>query len=907
MHQPRDDATAYDIQIDAAEISEGDASAEPFITFPDQNLLFTADFKRSGADLLLVAQGGKTAIIYDYFESDRRASLTTLGGADLTGGTGEALAGPERPGEYAQTTVADVAKEPIGRVEKVSGSASVLRGGVLVTLRLGDFVTKGDVVQTGSGSSLTIRFNDGTVFGPSSNARIVLNEMIYSAGGHENSAFFTLVQGLIGFVAGQIAKTGDLKVETPVATMAIRGTAVQTEISAVSGTTKFSLLAEPNGAVGSFHLLEKRNLSQVITSVSDPGVTTIVASAGPSDVRVTQISKTPGDIRNEAEFFQDIFQVFSLQPRQRRGSSDFDGIQPLPINTEQFSDDPDPPLNAVTSFFPQFADVRASIPLLPDTSPVTIRGATTEDGAFARLNAVSESPGPATGVAASVVDVPASLPPGVVYVGSARTFTLDPSHPAYQHLAEGEIATVTVHYDLLQAGVRTPASVTWTITGQNDVPIARDDHFDDIDESGRCALAARANDSDIDSDSLQIIRWSQPIEGSIRLNSSGSLIFDPGDDFVALSTGETATVSFTYTISDQNGGTDTATGTVQVRGSGVFSSPRIDAEVRDVLTNNDQPVSLTINAPSRTTTATADVTLEIGLGPVPQPQMNILYVVDISGSTTDRFAGTSVGDLNRDGSANTILDAEIVSLIRLTERIRNLGFSPEDVTVTIVPFNGSANPADETNESQNGTNTASVTFSLGGSADQSISSYLQSLKAGGSTNFKDALGATKEKLQILDQGGEENIVYFLSDGRGTGSFEDELASLEADHQAKITAIGIGDNADLPLLDLIDNTGRAERVTSAEQLDASLLGFPRPDGQVVAVDVFVNGRRIPGVEPDDLVKTSGGWALDLSIADLARRVGDRNDVSASITFASGETLATDLVITGSLPRSTDFIL
>jgi hypothetical protein len=104
VHQPRDDARAYDIQIDAAEISEGDAGAEPFITFPDQDLLFTADFKRSGADLLLVAQGGKTAIIYDYFESDRRASLTTLGGADLTGGTVEALAGPERPGEYAQTT-----------------------------------------------------------------------------------------------------------------------------------------------------------------------------------------------------------------------------------------------------------------------------------------------------------------------------------------------------------------------------------------------------------------------------------------------------------------------------------------------------------------------------------------------------------------------------------------------------------------------------------------------------------------------------------------------------------------------------------------------------------------------------------------------------------------------------------
>ena len=99
-------------------------------------------------------------------------------------------------------------------------------------------------------------------------------------------------------------------------------------------------------------------------------------------------------------------------------------------------------------------------------------------------------------------------------------------------------------------------------------------------------------------------------------------------------------------------------------------------------------------------------------------------------------------------------------------------------------------------------------------------------------------------------------MYFLSDGRGTGSFGDELTMLEADHQGKITAVGIGDDADLPLLELIDNTGSADRVTSAEQLDASLLGFPRPRGQVLAVDVFVNGRRIPGVERDDLITTPG---------------------------------------------------
>ena len=63
MHQSSDGAIVYDIQIDAAEMSEGDAEGNPSIIFPDKDFLFTADFKRSGADLLL-AEGDRTAIIY---------------------------------------------------------------------------------------------------------------------------------------------------------------------------------------------------------------------------------------------------------------------------------------------------------------------------------------------------------------------------------------------------------------------------------------------------------------------------------------------------------------------------------------------------------------------------------------------------------------------------------------------------------------------------------------------------------------------------------------------------------------------------------------------------------------------------------------------------------------------------
>jgi hypothetical protein len=52
-----------------------------------------------------------------------------------------------------------------------------------------------------------------------------------------------LTKGTFTFVAGKIAKTGDMKVDTPVATMGIRGTTPRVEISD-DGTVKFSTLIE---------------------------------------------------------------------------------------------------------------------------------------------------------------------------------------------------------------------------------------------------------------------------------------------------------------------------------------------------------------------------------------------------------------------------------------------------------------------------------------------------------------------------------------------------------------------------------------------------------------------------------------------------------------------------------------
>ncbi len=243
----------------------------------------------------------------------------------------------------------------------------------------------------------------------------------------------------------------------------------------------------------------------------------------------------------------------------------------------------------------------------------------------------------------------------------------------------------------------------------------------------------------------------------------------------------------------------------------------------------------------------------------------------------------------------------------MTERVRALGLSPADVTVTIIPFNEHAKPADPVEVGQTDASTAAVTFSLGASGDETITNFLTTLRAGGGTSFEEALQASIERLQVLDQGGEQNLIYFLSDGNGTGSFADELETLTSVHQARITAIGIGEDANLGLLHTIDNTGGAERVTSSDQLNASLVPPPLQSGDIVEVDVFVNGIELPGIGREDLIRVPDGYALNLGVEELSRQIGSSNTVSASIVFASGETLTTELPIAGVLPLSTDLVL
>ena len=145
------------------------------------------------------------------------------------------------------------ASEPIGKVVTATGAVTIEHADAMVVqanvagqagqTKVGDLVYRGDVVQTGADGRVGINFADGTSFNISSNARMALNEFVYDPNGKSNSTMFNLTKGTFTFVAGKIAKTGDMKIDTPVATMGVRGTTPHVEISD-DGTVKFSTLVE---------------------------------------------------------------------------------------------------------------------------------------------------------------------------------------------------------------------------------------------------------------------------------------------------------------------------------------------------------------------------------------------------------------------------------------------------------------------------------------------------------------------------------------------------------------------------------------------------------------------------------------------------------------------------------------
>jgi hypothetical protein len=149
--------------------------------------------------------------------------------------------------------------EPVGNVATLTGTASVTRNNQsAVPLKLKDDIYLNDVLQTSVTSTLGVTFNDETTFNLTASASITVDNYIYEDGGKQNSALFDVTKGTVAFVASAIAKTGNMKITTPTATLGIRGTTGLVEVNgAGGGAHNIKLYPDPDGHVGTIDVNDR--------------------------------------------------------------------------------------------------------------------------------------------------------------------------------------------------------------------------------------------------------------------------------------------------------------------------------------------------------------------------------------------------------------------------------------------------------------------------------------------------------------------------------------------------------------------------------------------------------------------------------------------------------------------------
>ena len=167
--------------------------------------------------------------------------------------------------------------------------------------------------------------------------------------------------------------------------------------------------------------------------------------------------------------------------------------------------------------------------------------------------------------------------PAVTYTSGDATGSLSYTPGANQN----GTATITVTVTDEQ-GAEFYHSFTVEVSPVNDAPVAEDDSItayeDTVALTSLFADHGAGVDSDVDSSDVIQVSEVIGIEGNVgyeialesgalvKVNSDGSFYYNPNGKFESLAAGETATDSFTYTIDDGHGATDTAKVTVTVHG-----------------------------------------------------------------------------------------------------------------------------------------------------------------------------------------------------------------------------------------------------------------------------------------------------------------------------------------------------
>lgn len=384
---------------------------------------------------------------------------------------------------------------------------------------------------------------------------------------------------------------------------------------------------------------------------------------------------------------------------------------------------------------------------------------------------------------------------------------------AFQALAEGETMVDQVTYTIADRhGAQASGTVLVTVSGCNDAPMAAADVAAG-NEDAAVAIAVLTNDRDPDAaDRLGVVA----IEGHavvpggqvtlasgavVSLAGDGSLLWDPRDAFASLSSRQTGSEAFTYTVGDGHGGASTARVEVSVAG------------------RNDAP-----SAGADGVTATAGTKLAIAASTLLANDHDIdagdsLHLVSVDGSGV-------IGTVSLNGGVVT-WDA--------ADRFRGLGDgeSATDTFVYRVADNDGAVSSGAVTVTVHGVNDAPVAVNDTGVTDEDTAVTLRVLGNDSDPDVHDQLS-----LLSVDTTGTKGQVTINGDGSVTYDPSGRFDALNAGDTATDTfhyTVSDGHGGSSAASATITITGRSDTERLVDSFEAAFSANNRTGATVTIVD------------------------------------------------------------------------
>ncbi len=877
------------------------SGAEP-VTLPEGIAPFEADFSRSGADLVLSEHGAPVLTVAGFFSSPTPVDLVAANGAVLSGDIAARLAGSGLGAQYAQSGGGS-APVAIGQVETVSGLATVQRlDGTIETLRVGSKIFQNDIISTAADGAVSVTFSDGTIFSLAQSSRMVIDNLVYDPGGSENSGGFSLLTGGFVFIAGQVAKTGDMEVTTPTATLGIRGTTVQVDIEILGGVAvvNVALNRDPDGGLGRIEMTDlDGNLIGVITSTASQWV------ISPIEGQTREVERITSDDASDSALLADALAAFQSAARRVEAGETFVDLgaptdtpppeagpeetpppAPDPVPDPDGPVDPgeDPLLPPVVT--PPATGTDTPPPSTPET-PTSPGGSLEESSAPVILPLVADDI-----QIAGVEDPPEGVPlAGQLTVSQGDTGTLsftlvtEPSNGSavvnpdgsFTYLPAADFSgtdTFTFQVSQGNGGLTATGQVTVQIAAVNDAPVIQDRAFS-MNEDAALVRTLTGTDADGDPISFAIVAGQGPVNGAAVLLPDGSFSYVPNANFFGNEV-------ITYSVSDGDGGV--STGTISVTVSAV----------------NDAPVT-----PDDSATTAEDTSLSLDV-------LALASDIDSASLTLQSVQGAGHGTVSLvAGQAVYVPEADYTGPDSFTYTVSDGdgGVSTGTISVTVSAVNDAPVTPDDSATTAEDTSLSLDVLALASDID-SASLTLQSVQGAGHGTVSLVAGQAVY-VPEADYTGPDSFTYTVSDGDGgvsTGTVSvtvsavndapvtpDDSATTAEDTSLSLDVLALASDIDSASLTLQSVqgaghgtvslvAGQAVYVPEADYTGPDSFTYTVSDGDggvsTGTISVTVSAVNDAPVTPDDSATTAEDTSLSLDVLALASDID-----SASLTLQS----------------------